>query len=83
MDGVVTEYEPGKRLGMKYTDRMFEVSIGFDVAPNGNGSHVTERVSIEPRRLVARLMTPLIRRATRWQTNKDMAALKRMLETPG
>jgi len=83
MNGIVTAYERGKLLGMRYTDRMFEVAIGFDVAPTANGSHVTERISIEPKAFVAKLMTPILRRVTRRQTTKDMAALKRVLETPG
>jgi len=83
MNGIVTAYQRGERLAMKYTDRMFEVAIGFDVAPTANGSHVTERISIEPKGFVAKLMAPIVRRATRRQTSKDMAALKRVLETPG
>jgi len=83
MDGVVTEYEPGKRLGMKYTDRMFDISIGFDVAATSTGAHVTERVAIEPKGIVGKLMSPLIGLATRRQTGKDMETLKHLLERPG
>jgi len=83
MNGIVTAYERGKRLGMKYTDRMFEVAVGFDVAPTANGTHVTERISIEPKAFIAKLMAPILRRVTRAQTSKDMAALKRVLETAG
>jgi len=82
MDGVVTAYEPGKRLEMKYTDRMFDIAVGFDVTPTERGSHVTERISIEPKAFLAKVMAPILRRVTRRRTSKDMTALKRALETP-
>jgi len=83
MTGVVTAYEAGKRLIMKYTDRMFEMSVGFEVLPRLTGSRVIERVSIAPKGRLARWMEPILRRMTKRRTEKEMVNLRRALETPG
>jgi uncharacterized protein YndB with AHSA1/START domain len=83
MDGVVTAYEPGRRLGMKVSDRMFAVSLGIELTATARGSRVTEHVEIEPRNLAGRLLSPILRLATRRQAAKDLSALKHWLERPG
>ena len=79
MDGEISTYEPNRALQMRYEDRMMEVSVGFTLEPNGSGTHVRHRIQITPRTFLARLMTPLIRGATRKQTDESMAKLKELL----
>ena len=83
MDGAVTEYQPGRRLVMRFTDKMFDVEVGFDFAPAGAGTRIEHAVTITPKPLMARLMAPLIRGATQKQIAQDSARLKRLLESTG
>jgi carbon monoxide dehydrogenase subunit G len=79
MDGVISAYQPNRALKMQYQDRMMEISVGFKLEPKGSGTHVQHEIQIVPRSLVARLMTPLIRGATRKQTEQSVEKLKALL----
>ena len=79
MDGVINTYAPNRALEMRYHDRMMEISVGFRLEPNGTGTHVHHRIQITPRSLLARLMTPIIRGATRKQTEESVGKLKALL----
>jgi carbon monoxide dehydrogenase subunit G len=81
MDGVISAYEPNRALKMQYHDRMMEISVGFKLEPKGSGTHVQHEIQISPRSLVARLMTPVIRGATRKQTQDSVEKLKALLKT--
>jgi carbon monoxide dehydrogenase subunit G len=79
MDGAITEYEPGKRLGMRFEDKMFGVDVSIRIAPSGKGSRIDQTVDITPRSFAAKLMAPLIRGAAKKQAEEDTAKLKRLL----
>jgi uncharacterized protein YndB with AHSA1/START domain len=82
MDGSVTEYQPPRRLAMRFGDAGFTVTVAFRVEPAGGGARVTQSLQIEPRTLFGRLMTPLIRAGTRRQLAGDNARLKSLLTNP-
>lgn len=79
MDGTVTEYQPPRRLAMRFGDSGFTVTVAFRVEPAGGGARVTQSLQIEPRTFFGRLMTPLIRAGTRRQVAGDNAKLKALL----
>jgi len=80
MDGVVTAYEPGQRLGMNYTDRAFDVAVDFWLAAADGGTTLRHATAITPKTFVGRLMSPLIGGMTRRQMQKDLQMLKGLLE---
>jgi ribosome-associated toxin RatA of RatAB toxin-antitoxin module len=82
MDGVVTDYEKDRRLGMSYTDRMFDVLVDFWFAPENGSTAVRHATEINPKSLVGKLMSPFIRVGIRRQMAKDTQTLKRLLEEP-
>jgi len=75
MRGVVTTYERDRALVMTFTDRVLEVVVGFRLEPRGTGTHVVHQVTITPRTLAMRLMSPLIRVASRRQVADETARL--------
>src|SRR5262245_42137242 len=80
MAGKVTAYERNAKLGFAYSDAMFDVSIGFEVRPAGAGTRVEHRIAIAPKTLIARLLSPMIRRQVRKNTDRDTAKLKAVVE---
>jgi carbon monoxide dehydrogenase subunit G len=79
MDGVVTQYEAGRRLEMTFIDKMFEIVVSFVVEPSGTGATVTYVTVVTPVGLLAKMMTPMIRTAMPQQMAKDVAKLKELL----
>ena len=79
MDGVVTQYEAGRRLEMTFIDKMFEIVVAFVVEPSGTGATVTYVTDVTPVGLLAKMMTPMIRTAMPQQMAKDVAKLKELL----
>lgn len=79
MEGVVTEREQDRKLGMTFHDRHFEVAVRFRFEPSGAGTQIQHVVEITPKSFVARLMSPLIRGATQKQIAKDTAKLVEVL----
>ena len=80
MTGRVTELVPGKTTAFVYTDPMFDVGIRFDLTPAGTGTRISHRIDIEPKKLMAKLFTPLIRIGLRKQTPGDLRKLKEVAE---
>ena len=84
MDGIVTAYTPGTKLGMRFTDSRFAVDVGFDLGPVGAGTQVRHECRITPASIMGRLMTPLIQLGNRRQVHHNLARLKTLLEAgPG
>jgi uncharacterized protein YndB with AHSA1/START domain len=77
----VVELEPGTRLVMRTADGPFPMETTYEWREDGDGlTHMTLRNRGEPSgfsKLMAPFMAPAMRRANR----KDLAALKRILET--
>jgi carbon monoxide dehydrogenase subunit G len=80
MDGVVRAWEKDKRLEMEFKDKLFEVEIAFAFEPAGAGTRIHHTVVISPKPVLAKLMSPMIRKMTEKQIAQDTAALKRLLE---
>ncbi len=83
MEGVVTEYEKDRRLGMKYSDKMMNVAVSFDFEAAGSGTRIHHAVEIVPKSFMVRLMSPVIRSATRKQVERDCAKLVELLQASG
>jgi uncharacterized protein YndB with AHSA1/START domain len=80
MDGVVTAYDPGRQLAMRFTDDRFEVAIDFRLSASGSGTLVGHTVAITPKSLLGRLMSPLIQLGNRKQVVSNLARAKEILE---
>ena|SRR5438105_3865419 len=80
MDGEVTGYEKDRKLAMRFSDRMMDVSVGFELSPAPSGTRVHHFVEIELKGLLAKLMTPVVRSATKKQVQTEIASLKSHLE---
>ena len=80
MDGVVTAYEPGRRLAMRFTDNQFEIAVSFLLSASGSGTLVEHTVAITPKSLLGRLMAPVIRLGNRKQVVNNLARAKEILE---
>jgi len=80
MDGSVSAYEKDRRLGMSYTDPMFDVVVDFWFDGENGATTVRHATAIQPKNLIGKLMSPLIGRMTRQQMAKDTQTLKALLE---
>lgn len=80
MDGEVVRYAPGRELLMRYTDAMIDVDVGFTLRDADGGTELHHTAHIVPKSLVAKLMSPLIRKMTAKQTDDIVAKLKALLE---
>lgn len=82
MAGEIVARIPGERIHCRYFDSTFEVSVDLRVAPAAGGEALTTHlVEITPKRLLARLFSPLIRIGLEKQTRQAAANLKQLLET--
>ncbi len=82
MDGTIVARVPGERLCCRYEDAAFDVEVDLRVAPAGAGARLTHRIAITPKRLVGRLLAPLILLGLRRQTRAALDNLRRLLEAP-
>ena len=80
MNGMLLEREPPRRLLLGFSDRMFEIQIGFRFEAIPGGTRIEHTLELEPRSLLTKLMSPLLRRVMKKQTAKQAAALARELE---
>jgi len=80
MDGIVTAYEPGRHLAMRFADDTFEVGIEFHLNASDSGTLVGHVVTITPKSLLGRLMAPVIRLGNRKQVVNNLARAKEILE---
>ena len=83
MSGVVSEYDPGRRLVMDFEDPRFGVSVSLDFAPAGTGTRVTHAIAIDARGLMGKLMAPMIRAGNEKQVQANLARLKQGIEVAG
>ena len=80
MHGLVVERDPPRRLLLGFSDRNFEIEIGFRFDAIPGGTRIEHTVELSPRSFLTRLITPLLRRVMRKQTAKQAQALARALE---
>jgi hypothetical protein len=80
MHGFVVERDPPRRLLLGFSDRMFEIEIGFRFDAIPGGTRIEHTLEVEPRSFLTKLMSPLLRRVMKKQTAKQAAALAAALE---
>lgn len=81
MDGEITARIPGEKLTYEFDDRKFQVVIDFNIVRNSVGTKMTHVITITPKTLAGKLMTPLIRLGVPKQTKDAMHALKAILDS--
>jgi len=79
MDGQVTDRTPDENLLFSYDDKMMHVDVHFALAPNNSGTRLTHTIDITPKTFMAKLFSPLIRRALPKQTIDAMKSLRSLL----
>lgn len=80
MKGTIAERIPGEKLHCIYEDSMFTVSVDMRVAPDPAGAKMTHIIEMTPRKLIAKLFTPLVKIGIRKQTTDAAVNLKKLLE---
>jgi uncharacterized protein YndB with AHSA1/START domain len=78
----VTELVPLRRLVMRTADGPFPMETTYTWEPTAGGTRMTLRNRGNPRGF-ASMTKPLMERAMRRATTKDLARLKALLEAPG
>jgi uncharacterized protein YndB with AHSA1/START domain len=79
LDGVLTSYERDRRLTMTFADKMFEIVVEFAFSPTAAGTRVDHSITIEPKRIFAKLLAPLMRSGNRKQVEQNLSRLSDML----
>jgi hypothetical protein len=80
MDGEILARVPNEKLVCKYFDKMMEVVVDFTITALPHGARLHHVITITPKTLMAKLMTPLIRSSLPKQTHSAMANLQQMLD---
>ena len=82
MDGSVVAREQDRKLTNRFTDKLMDVTVDFDVAPGATPDQttLTHTISIDTKGL-GKVLTPMIRRQLPGQTTGAMAELKRLAES--
>ncbi len=80
MKGRIAERVPGEKLHCIYDDAMFSVSVDMRVAPDPAGTKMTHIIEMTPKKLIAKLFTPLVKMGIRKQTTDAAVNLKKLLE---
>ena len=76
----VIDYTPGKRFGYESTGKIGVVRHAFDLAPSGDGTHVTKTMDIVKPSFVTTLMKPMIARKAPPGLEEDLRRIKAKLE---
>lgn len=80
MEGSVVAREADRKLTNRFTDKMMDVTVDFDLAPgDGGGTSLTHTITIDTKG-IGRLFTPLINRRLPGQTEGAMTQLKKLVE---
>lgn len=79
MDGVLTSYERDRHLASTFSDNVFTITVDFAFSPTPAGTRVVHAISIEPKRMFARLLSPLLRAGNRKQVEQNLARLSQIL----
>ena len=84
MDGQVIAHEPDRHFAMKFTDKMMDVTVDFDMepGPNAGQTRLTHTITIDTKGF-GKVFTPMINRQLPGQTEGAMTQLKRLAESAG
>lgn len=83
MDGEITARDPNAWLAMRYQDRVMDVTVDFQMARNGTGTHLRHTIAITPKGLMGKVAAPIITRRLPEQTIAAMGKLKALAERDG
>lgn len=78
--GVVTAYEPKKRLGIRMIDERFEMNLLYTLSEDRGGTRLVYELATVLKSLFARIMGRIFRSLTMRIVNRQLAALKRIAE---
>ena len=79
--GEIEAYEADKRIVMKYVERVLDVRVTFELAAEGGGTKLVHVAEITPKSFVLKLLSPVIRGATKKQTEQIVGKLKQLAES--
>jgi hypothetical protein len=80
--GAIVARRPVIHLACEYAGRHARIGIDFTMRRQGEGTYLTHTVHVVPTTVVARLVSPLIRRALIRHSTGTVAALRRCLLSP-
>lgn len=78
--GVVTAYEPKRRLGIRMIDERFEMDLLYTLAEDRGGTRLVYEIEVVLKSLFARIMGFLFRPLTMRIVGRQLAALKTIAE---
>lgn len=76
MEGSVVAHARDQHIAFRLTDRTFDITIDFQLAPIGSGTRVVHRMDLVPRSFVGKLLLPIVRKVIPNQVAVDMAKLR-------
>jgi hypothetical protein len=80
MTGVIAEYDRDRKIRMHYTDKALDIDVTFELVGDGSTTKLTHVAEIQPRTFLMKLMSPVIRGATRKQTEQIVGKLRALAE---
>jgi uncharacterized protein YndB with AHSA1/START domain len=80
MQGLIVERDPPRRLLLEFGDRLFRIEIGFRFDAIPGGTRIEHTLQLEPRSLLTKLLSPLLRLQMKRQTAQQAQALARALD---
>lgn len=82
MEGEILAREADSVLVCRYEDATMQVVVDFRIAATPGGSRLTHTITLQPKTLATRLLSPLMRLGLPRQTRKAMARIQALLATP-
>ncbi len=80
INGEISEYAPGRAIAMHYEDHALQIRVRFDLESDGAGTRLVHRAEIEPKSFKVKLLSPIIRAATRKQTEQSVEKIRALVE---
>lgn len=82
MDGRCSAHEANRHLTNTFTDKMMDVSVDFRLEPGSTAgtTNLTHTIDIEPKGLMGKILSPIIRKQLPGQTIGAMTELKALAE---
>jgi carbon monoxide dehydrogenase subunit G len=80
--GAIVARRPVANLTCEYAGRHARIGIDFTVRRQGEGTYLTHTIDVVPTTMLARLVSPLIRRALIRHSMDTVVALRRCLLLP-
>jgi len=80
MQGVIAARDPYSHIRLEMVDKMFEVTVKFDLVPKGTGTLLTFSSSIKPLSIMAKMAVPLVKATMPSQVKGDAQRLAKLIE---